>query len=132
MIEKLDIKTSQPSQMLDITAQIQQIVTSSKVKSGVCCIYSPHTTAAVTVNENADPSVQEDILNHLSKSVPHKADYLHAEGNSDSHIKTALIGPSTNLIIADGKILLGTWQGVFLCEFDGPRKRSVWVKIVKE
>lgn len=118
--------------MVDITKEIQKIVTGLKIKDGLVHVFIPHTTAAVTVNENCDPSVTADISDTLNKLIPHDGGYAHREGNSDAHIKAALVGSSRTVFIADGKICFGTWQGVYLCEFDGPRTREVWVKVVKE
>ena len=101
----------------------------SGIKSGICYVYVPHTTAGVLINEGADPSVVKDILTALNKLVPHKAGYMHMEGNSDAHIKTSLVGTSQSIIIEDGRLLLGTWQAIFFCEFDGPRSREVTIKI---
>jgi secondary thiamine-phosphate synthase enzyme len=116
--------------MLDITHQIQKAVTDSKVRNGICCIFVPHTTAAVTINENADPNVPKDILIKLENLIPPDDRYRHTEGNSDAHIKTSLVGSSETIIVEDGKLVLGTWQSVFFCEFDGPRNRKFLVKII--
>lgn len=116
--------------MVDITHQVQETVTASGIKEGICVVYVPHTTAAVTVNEGADPMVCEDILSHLSKMIPHGGNYHHLEGNADAHIKVAEVGSSELLIVSQGMIQLGTWQRVFLCEFDGPRSRNVWIQVV--
>lgn len=132
MVEIIKVKTPTRNQLVDITREIQAVVERHKVKEGTLHVFCPHTTAAVTVNENYDPSVQSDISNTLSKLIPHHAGYEHTEGNADAHIKAALVGSSMTLFIHDGKISFGSWQGVYLCEFDGPRTREVWVKIVKE
>lgn len=116
--------------MIDVTAQVQRAVDQSGVRTGLACIFTPHTTAAVTINEHDDPDVARDIAATLEKMVPQKGDYRHYEGNSDSHIKSTLTGSSQTVIIEDGRLQLGTWQGVFFCEFDGPRQREVWVKIL--
>src|SRR4030067_1091432 len=126
MIKKIEVKTSRRSEMIDITGQVQTIVTQSKLPSGICTIYIPHTTAAVTINENADPSVKRDILEFLEKDIPHSAVYHHTEGNADSHIKASLVGSSASILFEGGKLLLGTWQGIFFCEFDGPRQSKAW------
>ncbi|MCX7882823.1 MAG: secondary thiamine-phosphate synthase enzyme YjbQ [Brevinematales bacterium] len=116
--------------MVALDALIQEIIATSGVKEGICTIFVPHTTAALTINENADPDVQRDILSHLRTIIPKRGDFHHSEGNSDAHIKSILVGPSLSLIISEGKAHLGTWQSVFLCEFDGPRTREVWFQIV--
>lgn len=132
MLERLKVSTEKRCEFVDITKQVQNVVTKHKIKEGVLYIFCPHTTAAVTVNENYDPSVQADISDTLSKLVPHHAGYAHTEGNADAHIKAAMVGSSRTLFIENGKIAFGTWQGIYLCEFDGPRSRNVWVKIVKD
>ena len=131
MLKSFSIRTSRRNQLVDITYEVKEIVKSSGVDEGLCIVYVPHTTAGITVNENADPSVKEDISNTLEKLIPHRGNYAHLEGNADSHIKSSIVGPSLTLIIHKGNILLGTWQGVFLCEFDGPRNRTIYVKIIK-
>ena len=125
------IKTSQREEMLDITHHIQKAVTDKKVANGICCIFVPHTTAAVSINENADPDVSKDILMKLGKTIPHDDTYRHGEGNSDAHIKTSLVGSSETVIVEDGRLALGTWQSVFFCEFDGPRTRKFWIKVLE-
>jgi len=129
MIKKLQVKTSHRTEMIDVTSKVQAALVESKLTSGVCTIYVPHTTAAVTINENADPSVRRDILEFLEKNIPHSAAYHHTEGNADSHIKASLVGSSTSVLFEEGKLMLGTWQGIFFCEFDGPRQRQVWLKL---
>jgi len=129
MLQKLTLQTTTRNTMLDLTAEVQRIVQQSKVRDGMACIFTPHTTAAITVNEHADPDVARDMLAALSGLVPPDGDYRHAEENSDSHIKSALVGCSQTVIIEEGRLLLGRWQGVFFCEFDGPRQREVWIKI---
>jgi len=124
------VKTSQRTEILDITHQIQKAVTDSKVRNGICCVFVPHTTAAVTINENADPNVPRDILMKLGKVIPFDDNYRHTEGNSDAHIKTSLVGSSEIIIVEDGRLVLGTWQSIFFCEFDGPRNRRFLVKII--
>ena len=128
-MHKITVKTDQRTQMLDITHHVQKAVADSKIKDGMCCVFVPHTTAAVTINENADPDVSKDILMKLGKVIPFNDKYLHAEGNSDAHIKTGLTGSSEIIIVEDGKLALGTWQSLFFCEFDGPRSRKLWVKV---
>ena len=129
-MEKLSIKTTKRIELIDITAQLREVVTRSGVKDGLCCVFCPHTTAGLTINENADPSVKRDILKALNKIVPEGADYIHSEGNADSHIKSSLLGASLTIFIENGQLVFGTWQGVYFCEGDGPRNREVWVKIV--
>ncbi len=130
MIKNINVKTSKRTEFVNITSDVQKIVKESGVKSGVCHVYVPHTTAGVTINEGADPSVVRDMQVFFNKLVPHKGDYMHMEGNSDAHIKTSIVGPSQVIIIDDGKLLLGTWQAIFFCEFDGARNRRVNVKII--
>jgi len=129
-MEKISVKTAQRTELLDITDKIQNIVIKSKVKEGVCFVFCPHTTAGLTINENADPSVRRDITNSLNKLIPEGAAYSHSEGNADSHIKSSLFGASLSIFIEDNKLVLGTWQGIYFCESDGPRSREVWVKII--
>jgi len=129
-MEKFFIETNSHTEFLEITSEVKEIVKNSKVKNGICFLYVTHTTASIFINENADPSVREDIENFLEKLVPEKGNYQHLEGNSASHIKSALLGSSLSIFVEDGNLLLGTWQGIFFAEFDGPRKREVWVKII--
>ncbi len=129
-MEALAVKTHAPCELIDITAQIGEVVRRSGIKSGICAIFIPHTTAGVTINENADPAVVKDLLKELDKIVPLRDNYLHTEGNSAAHIKSSLIGCSCTVIIEQGCLQLGTWQSIFFCEFDGPRSRTVWVKVV--
>ncbi|MBI5212771.1 MAG: YjbQ family protein [Nitrospirae bacterium] len=129
MIKTLNIKSRSKTEFIDITDEIHEAVKESGVKSGVCYIYVPHTTAGVTINEGADPSVKRDILTTLSRLIPFEGDYQHMEGNSAAHIKSTLVGVSANILIEDGKVVLGTWQSVYFCEFDGPRHRRAIVKI---
>jgi secondary thiamine-phosphate synthase enzyme len=117
--------------MVNITGSVQEIVKKSGVKKGLVTVFVPHTTAGVTINESADPDVVTDILNHVVKAVPHQAGYRHSEGNSDSHILASFFGSSETIIIEKGKLQLGTWQGIFFCEFDGPRNRKVWLKVLE-
>jgi secondary thiamine-phosphate synthase enzyme len=116
--------------MVDLTGKIQELVRASGVAEGVCHIFQAHTTAGLTINENADPSVQADILMVLNRIISEKEAYRHLEGNSPAHIKASLMGPQLTVLVANGNLLLGTWQGIFLCEFDGPRTRKVHVKIM--
>ena len=127
---QLTIKTHNQTEMIDITSQIEQLLDGQALKDGICMIYVPHTTAAVTINESADPSVREDILMVLNQMVPWKAPYRHLEGNSPAHVKTSLIGSSELIRIENGRLTLGTWQGIFFCEFDGPRTRKANVTIL--
>lgn len=115
---------------MDITDKIEAVVNKSQVKEGVCFLFCPHTTAGLTINENADPSVKTDIINTLNRFIPHNLNYAHSEGNSDAHIKSSLMAQSLAVFIEGGRLALGTWQGVYFCEGDGPRTREVWVKIV--
>ena len=125
----LSVKTSARTELIDITSRIADLIRKSGVAEGCCMLYVPHTTAAVTINESADPSVKEDILMVLNQIVPWDADYRHAEGNSPAHLKSTLVGASVMVAIESGSLSLGTWQGIFFCEFDGPRTRKVQVRI---
>jgi len=129
---RINVKTTSRVDFPDITSRLQELVASSGVESGVCYILVPHTTAGVTVNEHADPSVVEDIAAQLGFLVPRRKDYRHLEGNADAHIKATLVGNSEVLFVEGGRLVLGTWQGVFFCEFDGPRNRTVMVKILPD
>jgi secondary thiamine-phosphate synthase enzyme len=129
-MQTLEIATTNRSEMIDITSEIQSIVSKSNIKSGFCLVYVPHTTAGITINENADPSVTGDILNSFEKLIPFNERYSHMEGNSPAHIKSSIMGQSVNIIIEDGKLLIGTWQGIFFCEFDGPRSRKIYVQLI--
>ena len=129
-MEKISLKTNKRIELIDITDKVQGIVSGKKAKTGVCVVFCPHTTAGLTINENADPSVQKDIINALNKMIPENAGYAHSEGNADSHVKSSLFGSSLNIIVEDGQLRLGTWQGIYFCESDGPRQREVWVKTV--
>lgn len=130
MIRKISIQTTTQVELLNITTEIEKIVSSEKIYSGTLLIFVPHTTAAITINEQADPDVALDIENVLNKLIPFHADYSHLEGNAAAHVKASLIGSSIHVIAEKGKLLLGTWQGIFFCEFDGPRHREVWVKMI--
>lgn len=127
----INVKTPQTTAMIDITRQIQEVVTDSKVMNGVCIVFIPHTTAAVTINENADPDVVRDFLMEINKVIPFSDGYHHMEGNSAAHIKSSLMGFSETIIIEDKRLLLGTWQGIYLTEYDGPRVRKVHIKIIE-
>jgi len=130
MFTEFDLKTDNHSELIDMTDKIQEIVTGSKVENGICLIFIPHTTAGVTINENADPTVKDDILYKLKDLIPWEDNYQHLEGNSAAHLKASLFGNSEQIIINDGRLLLGTWQGIYFAEFDGPRQRRVQVKII--
>jgi secondary thiamine-phosphate synthase enzyme len=124
---RFEISTLRRSELLDITARVQKIVSEADLKAGTVTVYCPHTTAAITINENADPDVRVDLLMALERAVPDQG-FRHTEGNSDAHVKATLVGPSVTLLVESGKLLLGTWQSIFFCEFDGPRQRQVWVQ----
>jgi secondary thiamine-phosphate synthase enzyme len=128
-MEEIQVKTHKQTEMIDITTQVNAAVRKSGVQNGVCTVFIPHTTAGVTINENADPAVIQDILMETSKVIPLKDGYAHMEGNSAAHIKSSLFGCSNYVIIENGSLRLGTWQSIFFCEFDGPRTRKVWIQI---
>lgn len=130
-MQKINIRTSKRVELVDITGEIQNMVSKSKTKEGICFLFCPHTTAGLTINENADPSVRKDIINTLNKLVPQDSAYAHTEGNADSHIKSSLFGSSLTIFIESGQLKLGTWQGIYFCEGDGPRQREVWIKILE-
>jgi secondary thiamine-phosphate synthase enzyme len=130
MYETLHISTHTHTEFVDITSQVQQIVRNSGVPHGICTVYVPHTTAAVTINEHADPSVQQDILMEINKIVPFQDNYAHYEGNSAAHIKASMFGNSVTVFIEEHALVLGTWQGIYFCEFDGARRRKVYVKLI--
>ena len=130
MIHKLSVNTRARVEFQNITRLVQDAVSSGGIKSGVCYVFVPHTTAAITINEQADPDVVEDIIAYLDALVPQHGKYRHTEGNSPAHIKASLLGSSATLMVENGRLVLGTWQGVFFCEFDGPRNRSVLVKVM--
>ncbi len=132
MLIPLRVSTSAHTQMLNITDMIQSAVTESGVRSGVCTVFIPHTTAAVTINENADPDVVRDFTMEINKLVPWEDGYRHMEGNSAAHLKASMIGFSEQIIIDGGRLVLGTWQGIYFCEYDGPRRRNVYVKIMED
>jgi secondary thiamine-phosphate synthase enzyme len=125
----ISVKTDSRTEMIDITASVQQEIAKAGVKEGVCLVYVPHTTAGITINEGADPDVCTDILNKLNELVPAHQGYRHTEGNADSHIKASLMGSSVSVIIANSRLALGTWQKIFFCEFDGPRSRKIYIKL---
>ena len=131
-MEKIEIRTTKRIELIDITQRIEHIVGKSKIENGVCFIFIPHTTAGVTINENADPSVMRDITNTLNKLIPANAGYSHVEGNSDSHIKSSVLGNSLYIIIEGNHLCLGRWQGIFFAEADGPRKREAWIELIRK
>ena len=128
-MESFSVRTGSRAEFVDVTSHVQALVGKSGVEDGLCCVYVPHTTAGVTVNENADPSVRRDVLMALNKIVPSDGDYTHSEGNSAAHIKASLVGSSVTIPLQGGRLALGTWQGIYFCEFDGPRSRRVLVAI---
>ena len=128
-MEVLEVKTRSRTEMANITYQVQAVIEQSGITEGTAVVYTPHTTAAITINESADPDVVRDILYETEKIIPFSDNYHHLEGNSAAHIKSSLFGASETLIIENGRLQLGTWQGIFFCEFDGPRRRKVWIKI---
>lgn len=130
MVYEFSVKTTSRIQFKDITGEVQKIVSNSGKKDGVCFVFVPHTTAGITINENADPSVREDIIRKLCDIIPCNDNYEHSEGNSDAHIKASLVGFSQTVFIEHSRLVLGTWQGIYFCEFDGPRARKVQVKII--
>ncbi|HTY45235.1 MAG TPA: secondary thiamine-phosphate synthase enzyme YjbQ [Patescibacteria group bacterium] len=130
-MEKFNVKTASRTELVDITDQLRAVVARTKIDQGVCVVFCPHTTAGLTINENADPSVKDDIISAFNTLVPPDAHYTHAEGNADSHVKSSLFGASLTFCIEQGQLQLGSWQGVYLCESDGPRNRQVWVKALK-
>ena len=132
MLKEIKVKTNQREELLDITHLVREAITAEDIKNGIVHLHVPHTTAAITINENADPDVKRDILYKLNKEIPQHENYMHGEGNSDAHIKSSLFGPTLQLIIADSQLLLGTWQGILFCEFDGPRNRRLFIKILAD
>ncbi len=132
MLKTLTVRTAGRTEFLDLTSQIQEQVRQSGVTEGLCHIFVPHTTAGVTINENADPSVRADILMVLNRLISDREPYRHLEGNSPAHIKASLVGPQLTLLVSGGRLVLGTWQGIFFCEFDGPRSRRLHLKIAAD
>lgn len=130
MIKEFGVRTNSPEALVDITGRVEEAVRETGVEAGLCVVAVPHTTAGITINENADPAVRRDLLMALSRVVPDSLPYTHGEGNSPAHVKASLVGSSAVILIADGRLRLGTWQGIFLCEFDGPRERRVRVKVL--
>jgi secondary thiamine-phosphate synthase enzyme len=129
-MKTIEIQTHQREEFIDITPKVQQAVSSAGITEGLCLVYIPHTTAGLTINEHADPDVTADILMALRKLVPDSLPYEHGEGNSPAHVKASLIGASVQVVVEDARLALGTWQGIFFCEFDGPRKRKVYVQLL--
>ncbi len=129
MIKKISVRTIKHEQLIDITSEIRQFVKESNISEGKVTVFIPHTTAAVTINENADPDVQHDLIIALNRISPDLPEFKHMEGNSDAHTKSSLVGCSQDIIINEGKLLLGTWQGIYFCEFDGPRTRTAIIRI---
>jgi secondary thiamine-phosphate synthase enzyme len=132
IIQTFQVRTSTQTEFIDITRSVQEALKKTGVEDGICIVFISHTTAAVTINENADPSVVHDIVMELNKIVPFKDQYHHMEGNSPAHIKASLLGCSEIVFVESGKLVLGTWQGIFFCEFDGPRNRQVHVKVISD
>ncbi len=128
MVRYINVKSKSRVEFIDVTGMVQETVKEAGVQDGICHLYVPHTTAGITINEGADPSVQRDIQNTLSKLAPQDMNYFHREGNADAHIKSTLVGNSLHVIVDGGKLLLGTWQSIFFCEFDGPRHRRIAIK----
>lgn len=127
-METIEVRTPRREALVRLTTPLQECVNANEWNDGALVVFCPHTTAGLTVNEDADPDVAADVITAMARLLPREAGYRHAEGNSDAHVKTSLVGPSLTLIVQEGQILLGTWQGVFLCEWDGPRTRQVWVQ----
>lgn len=132
IIHTLEIRTSRRTELKDVTAEIEEAVRDSGVQNGVCYLFVPHTTAGILINEGDDPAVARDIEATLDRLIPHRGDYTHAEGNSDSHIRSALVGSSETVFIERGRLALGRWQAIFFCEFDGPRSRELRLKILPD
>jgi len=128
-VQTLRFETESQMEMIDVTAGVRRVVKETGVTSGICHLYVPHTTAAITINENTDPNVRKDMLNELLKTVPLHDQYLHAEGNAAAHILSSLLGPSESVFVENGKLVLGTWQAIYFCEFDGPRSRTVLLRV---
>lgn len=131
VMKEINIRTNSQVEMIDITTAVRDAVKKEDVRDGYCIVFTTHTTAAVTINENADPDVPRDIINALERAVPQNSSYRHREGNSPAHVKSSLVGASEIVLIDNGRLVLGTWQSIFFCEFDGPRNRKVVVKVIK-
>lgn len=132
VLRYINVRSSQRDEFIDITEKINEVIKEAGIVGGICYVYVPHTTAAVTINEGADPSVLRDIQNALTRLIPQEMNYSHREGNADAHIKSSIIGTSQLVIIDDGRLVLGTWQAVYFCEFDGPRHRRVTLKLIAD
>jgi secondary thiamine-phosphate synthase enzyme len=130
-MERISVSTRHREELMDITAAVQDVIANSGIASGICIVYCPHTTGAITVNEGADPAVARDIVTGLGRLIPLNWDFAHMEGNSDAHLKASLIGPSETIVVDNGRPVLGTWQKIFFCEFDGPRNRTCLVRVLK-
>jgi secondary thiamine-phosphate synthase enzyme len=130
MYIKLHLRTTKRVEFIDITERVEKVIKDNKIESGICYIFCPHTTAGLTINENADPSVVEDIVSVLDKIVPQSLPYRHSEGNSPAHVKATLVGNHVAVFVEKNSLVLGAWQGIYFCEFDGPRERSVWISVV--
>ena len=131
-MREIKVKTNKHNEMIDITNDVQQVIIDEKINNGIAIVYVPHTTAGVTINEGADPSVQRDIIETLKKLIPEDGDYHHMEGNSDAHIKASLLGSSVTVIVENNHLVLGTWQHIFFYEGDGPRSRTVFIKAISK
>jgi secondary thiamine-phosphate synthase enzyme len=131
-MKEINVRTNSRAEMIDITDLVQAVISEKKIKSGICVVFTPHTTAAVTINENADPDVPHDIINALEKTIPRNVQYRHTEGNSPAHVKSSLVGVSELVLVENGQLVLGTWQAIFFCEFDGPRQRKVIIKFLPD
>lgn len=129
-VKQIQLKTHRREELLDVTGLVREYIDECGLKDGIVVLYVPHTTAAVTINENADPSVTRDIIYKLNKEIPQQDGFHHSEGNSDAHIKSSLVGASLQVLVADGAPVLGTWQGLYFCEFDGPRSRKMYLKAI--
>jgi secondary thiamine-phosphate synthase enzyme len=129
-MKEISVETHSRVEMINITTAVQKTIHEEKIEKGICLVYTPHTTAAITINENADPNVPHDILAALDRAVPLSTNYRHAEGNSAAHVKSSLVGASELVIVENGHLILGTWQSIFFCEFDGPRTRKVLISII--
>ncbi|MFQ6033466.1 MAG: secondary thiamine-phosphate synthase enzyme YjbQ [Candidatus Bipolaricaulia bacterium] len=129
-MRQLSIRSQAKQELIDITSQVERVVREAGLEEGLCSVFVPHTTAGVLINENADPSVREDILMMLAKLIPQSTHYKHSEGNSPAHIKSSLVGSSVQVPVSEGRLKLGTWQGIIFCEFDGPRNRNAWISLL--
>jgi len=130
-LKRIQVRTSKATEMVDITEKVERAISEEEIAEGVCYLFVPHTTAGITINEGADPSVRQDILKELDQVIPREDDYRHTEGNAAAHIKASLVGSSVVVFLQGGKLCLGTWQSLYLCEFDGPRRREVWMRIIR-